>query len=135
MTPDSPDALGRAEAARRARIGAVVLAAARMLPVSSVERVPIVCPVRRVTGRPCPGCGLTRSLVRMMHGDVAGSFRIHPAGPATAALLGYWAVTGSGHADGWADPRTWGQRRYRPLVAVGAAGWTAWALARAARAR
>jgi len=31
--------------------------------------VPILCVFRRVTGIPCPGCGLTRSFAFFMHGD------------------------------------------------------------------
>jgi hypothetical protein len=29
----------------------------------------------------CPFCGMTRSFVALAHGDVAGAFRFHPAGP------------------------------------------------------
>jgi len=35
---------------------------------------------RNVTGRPCPGCGLTRSWVALARGDIAASFRFHRLG-------------------------------------------------------
>ncbi len=31
--------------------------------------VPILCVFRRVTGIPCPGCGMTRAFTFYMHGD------------------------------------------------------------------
>ena len=39
---------------------------------------PVLCPYRRCTGGDCPLCGVTRSAGRLMRGDVAGSWRVHP---------------------------------------------------------
>lgn len=39
------------------------------------------CMFYHVTGQPCPGCGLTRSCVSLLHGDVAASLRYHLFGP------------------------------------------------------
>lgn len=36
------------------------------------------CPFRAWTGLPCPGCGLSRALSRMMRGEWADSLRLHP---------------------------------------------------------
>jgi hypothetical protein len=45
-------------------------------------RVPLpgVCLFHNLTGVPCPGCGLTRSIVAAVHGDLARSFSYHRMG-------------------------------------------------------
>ena len=62
---------------------------ATLLSPESVEDLPSVCAFRRVTGLPCPGCGLTRSWVLTAHGQLRPAVSRHPFGPATfaAALL------------------------------------------------
>lgn len=69
-------------------LGAVAVAA-MLHPVApgaemhlSIDGValPEVCAFRATTGIPCPGCGLTRSWVAMLHGDLAGSLGFHPLG-------------------------------------------------------
>ena len=35
------------------------------------------CPFRRLTGLPCPGCGLTRAWLHALRGDWAAAFRAH----------------------------------------------------------
>lgn len=35
------------------------------------------CPIRAATGVPCPGCGLTRASLELLHGDVSASFQTH----------------------------------------------------------
>jgi hypothetical protein len=42
--------------------------------------IPHSCIFNKLTGLPCPGCGLTRSMVATMHGDFAGSFTYHRLG-------------------------------------------------------
>ncbi len=37
-----------------------------------------VCPVRRMLGIPCPGCGMTRAVRALFCGDLAGAFAWHP---------------------------------------------------------
>jgi len=37
-----------------------------------------VCPFRALTGLSCPGCGSTRGLHRLLHGDVVSAFEFSP---------------------------------------------------------
>ena len=39
------------------------------------------CPFFRVTGVPCPGCGLSRATTLLLKGDLAGSLRFHAFAP------------------------------------------------------
>ncbi|HZN55314.1 MAG TPA: DUF2752 domain-containing protein [Candidatus Polarisedimenticolaceae bacterium] len=57
------------------------LAAAALLPA---------CPWHAWTGWPCPGCGTTRALVHLLHGDLGGALRFNPlaAGAAAAFVAG-----------------------------------------------
>jgi hypothetical protein len=58
-----------------------------------------LCLFQRVTGRPCPGCGMTRSMLRLSQGDVVESLRLHPLG---LVLAGLWFATLAGTAVGLA---------------------------------
>jgi len=42
--------------------------------------VPHSCTFKNLTGYPCPGCGLSRSLVSAMHGELVTSFTYHRLG-------------------------------------------------------
>jgi hypothetical protein len=46
-----------------------------------------VCLFRWVFGVDCPGCGITRSAMALLNGDVIGAFRLHPAGPLVVSLI------------------------------------------------
>jgi hypothetical protein len=37
-----------------------------------------ICPFRALTGFTCPGCGSTRGLHRLLHGDVVAAFQFNP---------------------------------------------------------
>lgn len=37
-----------------------------------------VCPFRAITGFVCPGCGSTRGLHSLVHGDIVGAFEFNP---------------------------------------------------------
>jgi len=37
-----------------------------------------VCPFQALTGFSCPGCGSTRGLHRLLHGDVIAAFQFNP---------------------------------------------------------
>jgi hypothetical protein len=48
----------------------------------SVAGIPLggACLFRRLTGLPCPTCGMTRSVVLSLHGHLAAALRVNPAG-------------------------------------------------------
>jgi hypothetical protein len=49
-----------------------------------------LCPFKRVTGLPCPGCGATRAAVSLLQGDLSGAVAWNPL--AMAALGVFVAV-------------------------------------------
>src|SRR5215203_4153002 len=75
-----------------ARLGASLLAALTL--VAAPQIVPAVgrwtdatCLFRGLTGVPCPGCGITTSLLALARGDAVASWSANPAGFGIAALL------------------------------------------------
>ncbi len=57
------------------------------------------CPVRQLTGIPCPTCYLTRSVLATLQGDLAQALHWHAFGPLLVALtvvLGVWVGFGGG---------------------------------------
>jgi hypothetical protein len=50
------------------------------------------CPVRAVTGIPCPTCFLTRATSAALTGNLGESVRWHAFGPLLAAGLLWWSV-------------------------------------------
>jgi hypothetical protein len=56
----------------------------------------VPCAVATLTHQPCPGCGSTRAVLALFHGDVDGMLRTNPFGPFMAgvlAVLVYQAIT------------------------------------------
>jgi hypothetical protein len=49
--------------------------------------LPGVCSFRRMTGHPCPGCGLTRSFISIAHGDLRAAWDFNPSGILLFGLL------------------------------------------------
>lgn len=37
-----------------------------------------ICPVTLLTGYPCPGCGMTRAMFRIIRFDFVGAWEMHP---------------------------------------------------------
>ena len=68
--------------ARLAFLGAL------LAPSSLVHGGPTLCAVRRLTGLPCPTCGLTRSWQAATRLDIRRSIAFHPLGMPTIALAG-----------------------------------------------
>ncbi|MEB3310710.1 MAG: DUF2752 domain-containing protein [Snowella sp.] len=52
---------------------------------------PFFCPIRALTGIPCPGCGLTRSFIAICQGDWGAAFNHHFFGP--ILFLGFFLIS------------------------------------------
>lgn len=50
------------------------------------------CPLRALTGLPCPTCFLTRATAAALHGDWSVSWQAHAFGIPAAGLLLLWSV-------------------------------------------
>jgi hypothetical protein len=55
-----------------------------------------LCPLAGSFGIPCPGCGLTRATLALLHGDVRGALHLHPL-----VLLLTPLVVGAAAAAAW----------------------------------
>lgn len=83
----APPSDARRSARRRAAVVGALGAVALALPhLVTLPGIPL-CAFKLWTGRPCPGCGMTRSVFALAHGDLAASFVLHPLGPVVAAAL------------------------------------------------
>jgi hypothetical protein len=51
--------------------------------------LPGTCTFLRVTGVPCPGCGLTRSFISIAHGRLRDAWRFNPAGILFFAVVAF----------------------------------------------
>jgi len=49
--------------------------------------VPHVCLVQRLFGIPCPGCGISHSVLAFLGGDVGGALTLNPVGPVLLVAL------------------------------------------------
>jgi hypothetical protein len=128
-------------------VGCVILAdavAARWLLRADEERVfvlgrPIayVCALRARYGLPCPTCGLTRSVVMSLHGEIGRAWRMAPVGPVVVLGLIAFALAMLGvaffewtRAPQRAAQVQWWIRKGAAIYAVGAlvvwlGGWAA----------
>ncbi len=89
-TREERSSLSRGTRARRA-VGVAMVWALGYLPVALGSAR---CPMAEILGTPCPGCGMTRAMTLLWHGDVMGSLRMHPlAVPSAFASLFVMAAT------------------------------------------
>jgi hypothetical protein len=65
---------------REARAGAAALLGLAVVWPRLPVHPPLACPLRTMTGIPCPLCGATRAVVALAHGHVLDSMRFNPAG-------------------------------------------------------
>ena len=63
-------------------VGAVVLAA----HAAGI----VLCPLRRFTGIPCPGCGSTRAAMLLLRGEFAAAVAMNPLAVVLFALVPAW---------------------------------------------
>jgi hypothetical protein len=71
---------------RELRIGgAAMLGVAAVRPLVPFEFVP-PCPLRTITGIPCPMCGMTRGVTALVHGDFVHALLMNPASYLAVAL-------------------------------------------------
>lgn len=63
---------------RQARVlGAAMLGVAAVRPLVPFEFVP-PCPLRTLTGIPCPLCGMTRGVTALVHGELGRALTLNP---------------------------------------------------------
>lgn len=58
----------------RRKIGGIVLLCAVAAVMYLLQTG---CLIQRLTGIPCPGCGMTRAVLALLRGDFAGALRLH----------------------------------------------------------
>ncbi len=51
-----------------------------------------LCPFRTVTGFACPGCGTTRALHQLLHGNFIGAFELNPLLLVTLPVAGIFLI-------------------------------------------
>jgi Protein of unknown function (DUF2752) len=73
----------------RSRLDLIGLAAVigAVLPRAVVTHAPTTCPIRRITGYPCPTCGMVRSWHSVLRLDPVQAVRDHPFGPIALAAM------------------------------------------------
>ena len=59
-------------------VGLLMAAGGLLLPLGPDVDLPL-CPLREVTGVPCPFCGMTTATIAAAHGDFGGSIAANPA--------------------------------------------------------
>ncbi|WP_189114928.1 DUF2752 domain-containing protein [Pilimelia terevasa] len=114
--------------------GAAAALAALLTPrVRAATGWGVPCPLRTVTGVPCPACGLTTAAEALVGGDAAGAAAANPAvfGLAALTVVGLAALARRGLRGG--APVPWSaaaRRRVGWVVAVVAVGSWAFQLRR-----
>jgi hypothetical protein len=99
-------------------------AAGMAIPTRFWSGLPDLCLFHRLTGLPCPTCGLTRSWSALLHGQWTDACRFHALGPAALFALVLWAASGFRRLP--AKPRWQGMLWCAALV------WAGYSLARMA---
>ena len=77
-------------------LGLLILAAGAFLAAEVLPaRFHPVCGFHAATGRPCPTCGLTRSLDALLHGRIREALHDNPLAAVFFALLALWVGAGA----------------------------------------
>lgn len=101
------------------QLAALAVGAAVLAPTRLLRAAPTVCTFRRITGRPCPTCGMTRSWNALGRGHLRESFRQHPFGPPAMAV----ALTAAIAPSVLSDPRLRSPKVVLPLSVAWLATW------------
>ena len=84
----------------------VLLAGIVLLGTALPDRFLRLCLFRRITGIPCPTCGLVRSWRLLAQGHIAESWWLQPLGLLTFLLVAGWGIAAAGERGlGWRMPR------------------------------
>jgi len=67
------------------------------------------CPVRALTGLPCPGCGAARSISALLDGDLLAAIDHNVLVPVALVVISWSAVVAVSRRAGrrWRDPLSW----------------------------
>lgn len=96
----------------------LVIGALGVLVISGLLDGIWMCPAKRLFGVPCPGCGMTRAVRMLLHGDVAGATAMQPlVWPLLALGVAFAVLEVRGHLRG----RPWGasMEALAPRIAFG----------------
>lgn len=74
-------------------VALIVFLTCRIWNVSLVDVIPGQCILLKYTGYYCAGCGGTRSVMALVHGDFISCFKYHPAVFYTVVLFGMIIVS------------------------------------------
>jgi hypothetical protein len=74
-------------ARRAAIVGTIAAAGVAIL----LLRIPL-CPLATIAHVPCPGCGLTRATLALVHGDVSAALGLHPLAPVLSPFVAAFAL-------------------------------------------
>lgn len=94
------------------------LCAAVAVPPGMVGGGPVLCPFLRLTGLPCPTCGMTRAWVALGHGDWSSAVHLNPLTPVVFGTVLVWLVVLLLRRAGRDSPQ-WFGKLLVPLVVAG----------------
>ncbi|HEX8559805.1 MAG TPA: DUF2752 domain-containing protein [Pyrinomonadaceae bacterium] len=89
------------------------------------------CPLKSLTGLPCPGCGLTRGVMALLHGEWRESLAAHAFAPLLllgAAAVAVAALLPARRREAFADAVERAERRARVSVLLPAALLLYWSV-------
>jgi hypothetical protein len=116
-TTPAPSSSPPSAAVRLRRAGLTVVVLGLLFAILYAKAIP--CIFARVVHQPCPGCGSTRAVLCLLHGDLHGLFTFNPLGPVISLLLGTLALQAFVSMLQWGDFRDAGEGRIGLLVKRG----------------
>jgi len=76
------------------RVRWLFVAYALFAAITPVNRGPVLCPFRRLTGHRCPLCGMTRATHALSRGRFSESVRHHPVAiPMWSGFVAWWIIS------------------------------------------